>query len=161
VVVRCYEVCIVVSRPSRAINDLLYYGPLADLLETDETYLNASSEVKFRYQTFAASFNWNLLKLLGNVAPTYHLAPPAAGHHPTLVQLPYLNDTLKLHVTLAGISPDDWLEHASAAGLADIHADCLASLLCAGSGDVATTLLSRVGSTLVIRVILTALRLAH
>jgi DisA bacterial checkpoint controller nucleotide-binding len=75
--------------------------------------------------------------------------------------LPYLNDSLKLHVKLAGISPDDWLEHASAALLAEIHADCLASLLCAGSADVATTLLSNVGGTLVIRIILNALRLAH
>jgi DNA integrity scanning protein DisA with diadenylate cyclase activity len=143
------------------MNDLLYYEPLADLLETDETYLDASTQVRFGYLTLAASFHWNLLKLLGNVAPTYHLAPPAASHEPTLVQLPYLNDTLTLHVTLAGISPDDWLEHASAALLAEIHADCLASLLCTGSADVATTFLSHVGGTLVIRVTLNALRLAH
>jgi hypothetical protein len=143
------------------MNDLLYYEPLADLLETAETYLDASTQVRFGYLTLAASFHWNLLKLLGDVAPTYHLAPPAASYEPTLVQLPYLNDTLTLHVTLAGISPDDWLEHASAALLAEIHADCLASLLCTGSADVATTLLSHVGGTLVIRVTLNALRLAH
>jgi hypothetical protein len=77
------------------------------------------------------------------------------------VQLPYFNDALTLHVTLAGISSDDWLEHASAALLAEIHADCLASLLCTGSADVATTLLSHVGGTLVIRVVLNALRPAH
>jgi hypothetical protein len=45
--------------------------------------------------------------------------------------------------------------------LAEIHADCLASLLCTGSADVATTLLSIVGGTLVIRVVLNTLRLAH
>jgi hypothetical protein len=143
------------------MNDLLYCEPLADLFGADATYQDASTQVRFGYLTLAASFHWNLLKLLGNVAPTYHLAPPAAGHDPTLVQLPYLNDTLKLHVKLAGISPDDGLEHASAALLAEIHADCLASLLCTGSADVATTLLSNVGGTLVIRVILNALRLAH
>jgi DisA bacterial checkpoint controller nucleotide-binding len=77
------------------------------------------------------------------------------------VQLPYLNDSLTLHVTLAGLSSDDWLEHASAALLAEIHADCLASLLCTGSADVATTLLSNVGGTLVIRLVLNALRPAH
>src|SRR5919197_6408761 len=60
------------------------------------------------------------------------------------------------------VSPlDDWLEHASAALLTEIHADCLASLLGSGSADVATTLLSHVGGTLVIRVVLNALRLAH
>jgi hypothetical protein len=143
------------------MNDLLYYEPLADLFEANATYQDASTQVRFGYLTLAASFHWNLLKLLGHVAPTYHLAPPAAGDDPTLVQLPYLNDSLTLHVKLAGISPDDWLEHASAALLAEIHADCLASLLCTGSADVATTLLSHVGGTLVIRVILNALRLAH
>jgi hypothetical protein len=62
------------------MNDLLYYEPLADLLETDETYLDASTQVRFGYLTLTASFHWNLLKLLGNVAPTYHLAPPAPSH---------------------------------------------------------------------------------
>jgi hypothetical protein len=143
------------------MNDILYYEPLADLFEADSTYQDASTQVRFGYLTLAASFHWNLLKLLGNVSPTYHLAPPAAGHDPTLVQLPYLNDSLNLHVKLAGISSDDWLEHASAALLAEIHADCMAALLCAGSADVATTLLSNVGGTLVIRVVLNALRLAH
>lgn len=143
------------------MNDILYYEPLADLFEADATYQDASTQVRFGYLTLAASFHWNLLKLLGNVAPTYHLAPSAADHDPTLVQLPYLNDSLKLHVRLAGISSDDWLEHASAALLAEIHTDCLASLLCTGSADVATTLLSNVGGTLVIRVVLNALRLAH
>jgi hypothetical protein len=143
------------------MNDLLYYEPLADLCEADATYQEASTQVRFGYLTLAASFHWNLRKLLGHVSPTYHLAPPVASHDPTLVQLPYLNEALKLHVTLAGISADDWLEHASAALLAEIHADCLASLLCTGSADVATTLLSNVGGTLVIRVVLNALRLAH
>ena len=143
------------------MNDLLYYAPLADLFEADATYQEASTQLRFGYLTLAASFHWNLRKLLGHVSPTYHLAPPAAGHDPTLVRLPYLNNSLNLYVTLAGISADDWLEHASAALLAEIHTDCLASLLCTGSADVATTLLSNVGGTLVIRVVLNALRLAH
>ena len=100
------------------MNDILYYEPLADLFEADATYQDASTQVRFGYLTLAASCHWNLLKLLGNVAPTDHLAPPAAGHDPTLVQLPYLNDSLTLHVKLAGISSDEWLEHASdASGL--------------------------------------------
>jgi hypothetical protein len=143
------------------MNDILYHEPLADLFEADATYQDSSTQVRFGYLTLAASFHWNLLKLLGHVAPTYYLAPPVVGHDPTLVQLPYLNDSLTLHVELAGISSDDWLEHASAALLAEIHADCLASLLCTGSADVATTLLSNVGGTLVIRAVLNALRLAH
>jgi len=143
------------------MNDLLYYEPLADLCETDATYQDASTQVRFGYLTLADSFHWNLRKLLGHISPTYHLAPLVASHDPTLVQLPYLNDALKLHVTLTGISSDDWLEHASAALLAEIHADCLVSLLCTGSADVATTLPSNVGGTLVIRVVLNALRLAH
>ncbi len=77
------------------------------------------------------------------------------------MQLPYLNDSLTLHVKADGVSSDDWLEHASATLLAEVHADCLAPLLCAGSADVATTLLSNVGHTVVIRVVLNALRLAH
>jgi hypothetical protein len=94
------------------MNDILYDEPLADLFEADATYQEASTQVRCRYLALAASCHWNLLKRLGDVAPTYHLAPPAAGHDPTVVQLPYLNDSLTRHVTLAGISADKWLEHA-------------------------------------------------
>jgi hypothetical protein len=48
----------------RLMNDLLYYEPLADLLEGDATYLSSSTQVRFGYLTLAASFHWNLLKLL-------------------------------------------------------------------------------------------------
>jgi hypothetical protein len=142
------------------MNDLLYYEPLADLFEADDTYDNASTKVRFGYLTFAASFHWNLMKLLGDISPKYRLAPPEA-HSDSHLQLPYLNDSLRLHVKAEGVSTDDWLEHASATWLAEVHADCLASLLCARSADVATTLLSNVGHTVVIRVVLNALRLAH
>ena len=54
------------------MNDLLYYEPLADLFEADETYDNASTQVRFGYLTFAASFHWNLMKLIGDISPTYH-----------------------------------------------------------------------------------------
>ncbi|MGA8594820.1 MAG: hypothetical protein WB676_08760 [Bryobacteraceae bacterium] len=141
------------------MNDLLYYEPLADLFETDATYRSSSTQVRFGYLTFAASFHWNLLKLLGNVSPHYSLAPSAEKG--SLVQLPYLNSSLKLHVKASGVSSDDWLEHASATLLAEVHSDCMASLLCAKSADVAVTLLSNVGHTVVIRVVLNALRLAH
>jgi DisA bacterial checkpoint controller nucleotide-binding len=141
------------------MNDLLYYEPLADLFEADDTYDNSSTQVRFGYLTFAASFHWNLMKLLGDVSLTYRLAPPEA-HSDSHLQLPYLNDSLKLHVKAEGVSSDDWLEHASATWLAEVHSDCLASLLCAKSADVATTLLSNVGHTVVIRVVLNALRLA-
>lgn len=143
------------------MNDLLYYEPLADLFEADVTYRSASTQVRFGYLTLAASFHWNLLKLLGDISPIYHLAPLAADDHSTLVQLPYLNSSLKLHVKADGVSADDWLERASATLLAEVHADCMASLLCVESADVATTLLSNVGHTVVIRVVLNALRLAH
>jgi DisA bacterial checkpoint controller nucleotide-binding len=143
------------------MNDLLYYEPLADLFEADVTYRSASTQVRFGYLTLAASFHWNLLKLLGDISPTYHLAPPAADDNSTLVQLPYLNGSLTLHVKADGVSSDDWLERASAALLAEVHSDCMASLLCVESADVATTLLSNVGHTVVIRVVLNALRLAH
>jgi hypothetical protein len=142
------------------MNDLLYFEPLADLFEADATYQSASTQVRFGYLTFAASFHWNLLKLLGDILPIYDLAAPTAdcGSH---LQLPYLNDSLRLHVKAEGVSSDDWLEHASATWLAEVHSDCLASLLCVKSADVATTLLSNVGHTVVIRVVLNALRLAH
>lgn len=144
------------------MNDLLYYQPLADLLESDATYLASSTQVRFGYLTLAASFHWNLLKFLGDLRPTYHLAPPAPGDGgSTLVQLPYLDGALKLHVTTKGVPSNDWLEHATAALLADVHSDCMASLLRAESADIAATLLSNVGHTVVIRVILNALRLAH
>lgn len=142
------------------MNDLLYYEPLADLFEADETYDNASTQVRFGYLTFAASFHWNLMKLLGDISPTYRLAPPEA-HSDSHLQLPYLDDSLRLHVRAEGVSSDDWLEHAAATWLAEVHSDCLASLLCAKSADIATTLLSNVGHTVVIRVVLNALRLAH
>jgi hypothetical protein len=67
------------------MNDLPYYESLADLCEADATYQDASTQVRFGYLTLAASFHWNLRKLLGHVSPTYHLAPPAASHDPTLV----------------------------------------------------------------------------
>ena len=143
------------------MNDLLYYEPLADLLEGDATYLSSSTQVRFGYLTLAASFHWNLLKLLGNVSPTYRLAPPTPDDGSTLARLPYLNSALKLLVETNGIRSDDWLEHATAVLLAEIHSDCMASVLCAESADVAATLLSNIGHTLVIRVILNALRLAH
>lgn len=142
------------------MNDLLYYEPLADLFEADDTYDNSSTQVRFGYLTFAASFHWNLMKLLGDISLTYRLAPPEARSESHL-QLPYLNDSLKLHVKAEGVSSDDWLEHAAATWLAEVHSDCLASLLSAKSADVATTLLSNVGHTVVIRVVLNALRLAH
>ena len=142
------------------MNDLLYYEPLADLFEADVTYRSASTQVRFGYLTLAASFHWNLLKLLGDISPTYHLAPSAADES-TLVQLPYLNGSLKLHVKVDGVSSDDWLEHASATLLAEVHSDCMAPLLSVKSADAATTLLSNVGHTVVIRVVLNALRLAH
>ena len=125
-----------------------------------EPYQSASTQVRFGYLTLAASFHWNLLKLLGNISPTYHLAPSTADCDSHL-QLPYLNGSLRLHVKAEGVSSDDWLEHASATWLAEVHSDCMASLLCAKSADVATSLLSNVGHTVVIRVILNALRLAH
>ncbi len=143
------------------MNDLLYYEPLADLFEADVTYRSASTQVRFGYLTLAASFHWNLLKLLGDISPTYHLAPPGADDDSALVQLPYLNGSLKLHVKAYGVSSDDWLERASATLLAEVHSDCMASLLCVESADVATTLLSNVGHTVVIRVVLNVLRLAH
>ena len=143
------------------MNDLLYYEPLASLFEADVTYRSASTQVRFGYLTLAASFHWNLLKLLGDISPTYRLAPPAADDDSALVQLPYLNGSLKLHVKADGVSSDDWLEHASAKLLAEVHSDCMAPLLCVESADAATTLLSNVGHTVVIRVVLNALRLAH
>lgn len=142
------------------MNDLLYYEPLADLLESDETYRGASTQVKFGYATLAASFHWNLLKMLGDRSPTYSLATPTADVSSHL-QLPYLNDSLALHVRADGVSADDWLEHATVELLAQVHADCMASLLCAESADVASSLLSNVGHTVVIRVVLRALQLAH
>ena len=107
------------------MNDLLYYEPLADLFEADDTYDNASTQVRFGYLTFAASFHWNLTKLLGDISLTYRLAPPEARSESHL-QLPYLNDSLKLHVKAKGVSSDDWLEHAAATWLAEVHSDCLA-----------------------------------
>lgn len=142
------------------MNDLLYYEPLADILEADETYRNSSTQVRFGYLTFAASFHWNILKFLGDISPTYRLAPPGADCDSHL-QLPYLNDSLRLHVKVEGVSADDWLEHATATFLAEVHSDCLASLLCAKSADVTTTLLSNVGHTVVVRVVRDSLRLAH
>jgi hypothetical protein len=114
-----------------------------------------------RTSALAASFHWNLVRLLGDISPTYHLAPPAADDRSTLAQLPYLNEALKLHVKTKSVRPDDWLEHATPALLAEIHSDCMASLLCAGSADVASTMLSNIGHTVVIRVILNTLHLAH
>ena len=142
------------------MNDLLYYEPLAEVLEADETYRNSSTQVRFGYLTFAASFHWNLLKFIGDISPTYRLAPAGAqsDYH---LQLPYLNDSLRLLVKANGVSVDDWLEHATATFLAEVHSDCLASVLCAKSADVTTTLLSNVGHTVVIRVVREALRLAH
>jgi hypothetical protein len=95
------------------MNDMLYNEPLADLFEADATDQEASTQVRCGYLTLAATCHWNLLKRLGHVAPTDHLPPPAAGHDPTLIQVPYLNDALTRHVKLAGISSDEWLEHAS------------------------------------------------
>jgi hypothetical protein len=143
------------------MNDLLYYEPLADLFEDDATFRDSPTQVKFGYLTLAASFHWNLLKLLGDVSPTYHLAPPAPNDRSTVAQLPYLDSALRLHVKSEGAPSGDWLQHATAELLAEIHSDCMASLLHAGSADVASTLLSNVGHTVVIRVILNALRLAH
>ena len=73
-------------------------------------------------------------------------------------KLPYLDGALKLHVKTNSVRPDDWLEHATTAMLAEVHSDCMASLLCTGSADVAATLLSNIGHTVVIRVILNAPR---
>jgi hypothetical protein len=143
------------------MNDLLYYEPLADLLEGDATYRDSPTQVKFGYLTLAASFHWNLFKLLGDVSPTYRLAPPTTEDGSTLAQLPYLDGALRLHVKGIGVPFGDWLQHATAALLAEIHSDCMPSLLHARSADVASTLLSNVGHTLVIRVIVNALRLAH
>ena len=143
------------------MNDLLYYEPLADLFEGDATYRGSPTQVKFGYLTLAASFHWNLLKLLGDMSPTYRLAPPAGDDRSVLAQLPYLDGALRLHVRGDGVPSGDWLQHATAALLAEIHSDCMASLLHAGSADVASTLLSNVGHTVVIRVILYALRLSH
>src|SRR5215475_14137043 len=103
---RCSPACPSVSGQERSrsfhgalklMNNLLYYEPLADLFEADATYQDASTQVRFGYLTLAASFHWNLLKLFGNVAPIYHLAPPVTSHDPTLAQLPYLSESLKLH----------------------------------------------------------------
>ena len=91
------------------MNDLLYYEPLADLFEGDATFRDSSTQVKFGYLTLAASFHWNLLKLLGDVSPTYHLAPPAPDDGSTLAQLPYLDGALRLHVKGDGVPSDDWL----------------------------------------------------
>ena len=55
------------------MNDIPYDELFADLFEADTTYQEASTQVRFGYLTLAASFHWNLLKLLGHVAPTYHL----------------------------------------------------------------------------------------
>lgn len=93
--------------------------------------------------------------------PIYSLGPPAAEERSTLAQLPYLDGALRLHVKADGVPSDDWLEHATAVLLAEVHSDCMASLLCTESADVASTLLSNIGHTVVIRVILNALRLAH
>ena len=133
------------------MNDLLYYEPLADLFEGNVTFRDSPTRVKFGYLTLTASFHWNLLKLLGDVSPTYHLGPPAPDDRSTLAQLPYLDGALRLYVRGDGVPSDDWLQHATAVLLAEIHADCMASLLHAGSADVASVLLSNVGHTVVIR----------
>jgi len=73
------------------MNDLLYYEPLADLFESDATYRGSSTQVRFGYLTLAASFHWNLLKFLGDLRPSYHLAPPAPVDGSALAQLPYLD----------------------------------------------------------------------
>jgi hypothetical protein len=59
-----------VHRDLQLMNDLLYYAPLADLFEADATYQDASTQVRFGYLTLAASFHWNLRKVLGHVSPT-------------------------------------------------------------------------------------------
>jgi hypothetical protein len=95
------------------MNDLLYYEPLADLFERDATYRDSSTQVRFGYLTLAASFHWNLLKLLGDVSPSYRFAPPAADDGSTLAQLPYLNGALRLHVKGARVPSGDWLQQAT------------------------------------------------
>ena len=95
------------------MNDLLNYERLADLFDDDARYRDSSTLVRFGYLTLAASFHWNLLKLMGDVSPTYRLAPPAADDRATLAQLPYLDAALRLHVKTTGVPSDDWLEHAT------------------------------------------------
>jgi hypothetical protein len=142
------------------MNDLQYYNPLVEVIEAGPSYRNASTQVRFGYQTFANAFHWNLRKLLGDISPSYFLAPPEKNST-THLQLPFLDDSLKLHVNVEGIAVDDWLEHATATFLAEVHADCLDSLVVAKSADLASTMLSNVGHTVVIRVLREALRLSH
>lgn len=111
------------------MNDLLYYEPLADLFEADQAYRSASTQIRFGYLTFAASFHWNLLKLLGHISPTYRLAPPASeGDSHFAIALP---ERLSQTVKADGVSPDDWLENATATFLGEVHSDCMAALMCA------------------------------
>ena len=107
------------------MNDLLYYEPLADLLEDNATYRQSPTQVRFGYLTLAALFHWNLLKLLGEVSPTYRLAPPAAEDGSTLAQLPYLDGIVFKTI------PDDSTRNAA---LASGEIDMLLTTRRAGGG---------------------------
>src|SRR5260370_29040999 len=133
------------------MNDLLYYEPLADLFEGDATYRDSTTQVKFGYLTLAASFHWNLLKLLGDVSPTYRLAPPAAEDiHSRAIALPRRRSPTPCQRRRRPIRR--LAAARDSALLAQIHSDSMPSLLHAGSADVASTLLSNVGHPVVIRV---------
>ena len=140
------------------MNDLLYYEPIAQLLESDPTWLAASTQVRFGYLSLMASFHWNLCKFIGVVGPTYRLAPTSIHPHPTDLALPYLNGKLSLYVHIDGLPSDDWPLNATVVHLANVHADAMPSMLCTKSADIAATLLSNIGHMVVIRVVLEALR---
>ncbi len=142
------------------MNDLLYYKPLADLFEADVMYRalppRCGSSTSYS-PPHSIGTSGNCLATPRRPITSRRLQQTTI--HPRAIALSQRLSHAPCQT--AGISSDDWLEHASAALLAEIHADCLASLLCIRSADVATTLLSNVGGTLVIRVVLNALRLAH
>ena len=142
------------------MNDLLYYEPIARLLEADRTWQAASTQVRFGYLTLASSFHWNLQKFVGDVSPTYRLAAKSQKPEVPDLQLPYLDDKLSLYVRIDGLPGDDWPTNATVLHLANVHADCMEAIVRVASADVAATLLSNVGHTVVIRVVLAALRQA-
>ena len=129
------------------MNDLLYYEPLADLFEGDATYRVAPTQGKLGYLTLAHSTG--TFSLLGDVSPTYCSLLTADDRS---TRLAYLDGAFRL---LEATASSRWLQHATAAPLANplgLHGFSAVRWV----ADVASTLLSNVGHTVVIRVVRSA-----
>ncbi len=154
-----------VGRPWIWRTEFFGLAPQADIALLDKGFHVACIDIQNMYGAPVALRHMDAF--YANLVKQHGLAPKTVLEGFSRGALSALNWATKnpekvaaIYVRIDGLPGDDWPTNQTVVHLANVHADCLDSVLRAASANVAATLLSNLGHTVVLRVVLAALRQA-